>query len=162
MIAIVNLERVSPLMKTLERIYDSIKRLEAPAKNPAQPPREKVPVNLKVKACGRTTPGFDLTGFTTLEPSWVFPPSNNWTFPQTHQPIQSTKLKSPWDGICTLQYSIVIIPLMLKPYLRLFIRMLSSVESKITGFHTRAWLSGAGHHPYAGDFLTRHMLLRQG
>ena len=32
-----------PVMKTLEKVYDSIKRLEAPAKNPKEPPKLKAP-----------------------------------------------------------------------------------------------------------------------
>jgi hypothetical protein len=62
-----------PLMKTLEKVYNSIKRLEVPAKNPAQPPVKKAPVNSKVVEFAESQ-GIHLIGFTTLEPSWVFPP----------------------------------------------------------------------------------------
>ena len=65
-----------PLMKTMEKVYDSIKRLEVPAKNTAQPPTKKAPINSKVTKFAQSQ-GIHLIGFTTLEPSWVFPPSDN-------------------------------------------------------------------------------------
>ena len=142
-----------PLMKTLERIYDSIKRLEAPAKNPAQPPREKVPVNVKVKACAQSQ-GIHLTGFTTLEPSWVFPPSDNWTFPQTHQPIQYTNVVSLGMEMSHAVFNGNHSPDVetLGGALLTYAQLGEAVE-KITGFIRGLGYQARGHHPYAGDFL---------
>jgi reductive dehalogenase len=142
-----------PLMKTLERIYDSIKRLEAPAEHPAQPPEEKVPVNVKVKACAQSQ-GIHLTGFTTLEPSWVFPASDNWTFPQTHQPIGYTNVIALGMEMNPAVFSSNHSPGVetLFEALLTYAKLGEAVE-KITGFIRELGYQARGHHPYAGDFL---------
>ena len=142
-----------PLMKTLERIYDSIKKLEAPAKNPAQPSKEKDPINQKVKEFAQSQ-GIHLIGFTTLEPSWVFPASDNWTYPQTHQPIRYTNVISLGMEMSPAIFNINQFPDVetLFEALNTYAKFGEAVE-KITEFIRELGYQVRGHHPYAGDFL---------
>ena len=142
-----------PLMKMLENVYDSIKRLEAPTENPAQPPREKEPVNEPVTACAQSQ-DIHLIGFTTLEPSWVFPPSDNWTFPQTHQPISHTHVISLGMEMNHAVFNCNHFPdgETLYEALRTYAKLGEAVEH-ITAFIRGLGYQARGHHPYAGDFL---------
>lgn len=146
-------EHYLPVMKTLERIYDSIKRLEAPVKNPVQPSKEKGPINQKVKGFAPSQ-GIHLMGFTTLEPSWVFPASANWTYPQTHHPIGYTNLISLGMEMSPAIFNINHFPDLetLFEALQTYAKLGEAVE-KITGFIQELGYQARGHHPYAGDFL---------
>lgn len=142
-----------PLMKMLEKVYDSIKRLEAPTENPAQQPREKISVNEKVTACAQNQ-GIHLIGFTTLEPSWVFPSSDNWIFPQTHQPIPHTHVISLGMEMSHAVFNSNHFPdgETLYEALRIYAKLGEAVEN-ITAFIRGLGYKARGHHPYAGDFL---------
>ena len=142
-----------PVMKTLEKIYDSIKRLEALPKNPAQPPKEKVPINLKVKEFAKSQ-GIHLIGFTKLEPSWVFPSSDNWTYPQTHQPIRYNNVVSLGMEMSHEIFNINHSPDVetLFEAFHIYAKLGEAVE-KITECIRELGYQARGHHPYAGDFL---------
>jgi ferredoxin len=142
-----------PLMKTIERVYESIKRLEVLSKNHEQPPIKKEPINSEVTKFAQTQ-GIHLIGFTRLEPSWVFPSSENWTYPQTHQPIEHNNVVSlgmemnheifninRFPGVATLFEA-----------LQTYDRLGEAVE-KVTEFIRELGYRARGHHPYAGDFL---------
>lgn len=142
-----------PLMKTMEKVYDSIKRLEVPAKNPAQPPIKKAPINSEVTKFAQNQ-GIHLIGFTTLEPSWVFPSSDNWTYPQTHQPIEYNNVVSLGMEMNHEIFNINHAPgvATLFEALQAYVRLGEAVE-KVTEFIRELGYRARGHHPYAGDFL---------
>ncbi|KPJ61779.1 MAG: hypothetical protein AMJ42_00955, partial [Deltaproteobacteria bacterium DG_8] len=142
-----------PLMKTIERIYDSIRRLEEVPKQFLHPTRVVVPINSKIREFVKDQ-GIDLVGFTTLEPSWVFPSSNNWTYPQTHQPIKYNHVISLGMEMSHDVLNINHFPdtETLYEVLRTYARLGEAVE-RVTEFIRGLGFQARGHHPYAGDFL---------
>jgi len=142
-----------PLLRTLERIYDSIRRLEEVPREPFHPTREAAAINLKIKEFSKSQ-GIDLVGFTTLEPAWVFPSSDNWTYPQTHQPIKYNHVISLGMEMSYEILNINHFPDVetLFEVLQTYARLGEAVE-RITEFIRKLGFQARGHHPYAGDFL---------
>lgn len=142
-----------PLMKTIERIYDSIKRLEEVPTQALHPPKVAVPINSKIREFAKTQE-IDLVGFTPLEPAWVFPSSDNWTYPQTHQPIKYNHVISLGMEMSHDVLNINHFPDVETLYeaLQAYARLGEAVE-RITEFIKELGYQARGHHPYAGDFL---------
>jgi ferredoxin len=142
-----------PLMKSLERIYDSIKRLEEVPEKSLQAPKETLPINSRIKKEAKSL-GIDLIGFTTLEPDWVFPFSNNWTYPQTHQKITCGNVISLGMEMSHDVLNINHFPdagtlfEAIQNYAKL-----GEVVEKLAEFIRGLGYQARGHHPYAGDFL---------
>ncbi len=142
-----------PLFKEIERIYDTIKRLEKPADNTSQLAKSTEKVNDSVETYAQSI-DIDLLGFTTLEAEWVFPYSSHWTYPQTPQPIRNTNVIS--IGM-QMDYSVLHMnhspdPETLGAVLRVYASLGEAVE-KITMYVRSLGYEARGHHPYAGDFL---------
>ena len=146
-------EQYLPLVRCLERIYDSIKRLEEVPENSLHSPRIEGAVNSKVKEFAKSQ-GVDLVGFTTLEPAWVFPASDNWTYPQTHQKITSSNVISLGMEMSHDLLNINHFPDAETLYeaLQTYAKLGEAVE-KITEYIRKLGYQARGHHPYAGDFL---------
>jgi ferredoxin len=142
-----------PLMKSLERIYDSIKRLEEGPEKPLHTPKETVPINSRIKEEAKSL-GIDMTGFTTLEPAWVFPFSNNWTYPQTHQKITGGNVISLGMEMSHDVLNINHFPDAgtLFEIIQNYARLGEAVE-RLAEFIRGLGYQARGHHPYAGDFL---------
>jgi len=142
-----------PFIKGIERIYDSIKRLEEVPRQSLPPTKATERINSKVKEFAKTQ-GIDLVGFTTLEPSWVFPSSNNWTYLQTHQPIKYNQVISLGmemnHGVLNINHFPSAETLF--EALQTYARLGEAVE-RVTEFVRELGYQARGHHPYAGDFL---------
>lgn len=142
-----------PVLKIIERIYDSIERLEQVPTQPLRAPGGETPINAEVQGFAKTQ-GIDLVGFTTLENAWVFPFSDHWTYPQRYQPITDNHViclgmemshdvfhSDHWPDLETLCEA-----------MQTYAKLGEAVE-KITEFIRGLGYKARGHHPYAGDFL---------
>jgi hypothetical protein len=142
-------------MRTLERMYDSIKRLEE-IPNKSLQPLSMDPINSKVKEFAKSQ-GIDLVGFTTLEPAWVYSYSDNWDnwdYPIKYQPMQHNHVISLGMEMRPEIMNMNHFPdaETLFEALQTYARLGEAVE-KITEFIRGLGYQARGHHPYGGDFL---------
>lgn len=142
-----------PVMKIIERIHDSIKRLEEVPRQSSHVAKTAPPINTAVKEFAKSQ-GIDLVGFTTLENAWVFPCSNHWTYPQRYQPITYAYVISLGMEMSHDVLNINHFPDLetLFEALQTYAKLGEAVE-KITEFIRGLGYEARGHHPYAGDFL---------
>ncbi len=146
-------EQYRPMLQTINRIYESIKRLERDPVKTNSPSTDLFPLNKKIKSFAKQ---FDihLVGFTTLEEPWVFPPSKKWTYPQTYRKIKHQNVISLGMEMNSKVFNINHFPdgETLFEAMNVYAKLGEAIE-KIAEYIREQGFEATGHHPYAGNFL---------